>query len=64
MSDFFELNTGAAVIDVYDNVLEDHLAEYVQSMMMGLSWKYEYFSTFVCKFQDYSPLLVKCNSNF
>ena len=44
MTDFFELNTGAAVIDVYDNVLEDHLAEYVQSMMMGLSWKYEYSS--------------------
>lgn len=32
------------VIDVYDNVLEDHVAEYVQAQMKDLSWRYEYFS--------------------
>ena len=44
MTDFFELNTGAAVIDVYDNVLEDHVAEFVQLQMNELSWKYDYHS--------------------
>ena len=31
-------------MDVYDNVLEDHVSEFVQLQMNDLSWKYDYYS--------------------
>ena len=31
-------------IDVYDNVLEEHVVEFVHLQMQDLSWKYDYFS--------------------
>ena len=31
-------------MDVYDNVLEEHVAEFIQSQMNDLSWKYDYYS--------------------
>ena len=31
-------------MDVYDNVLEEHVAEFIQLQMNDLSWKYDYYS--------------------
>ena len=31
-------------LDVYDNVLESHAAEFIQFQMNDLTWKYDYFS--------------------
>ena len=31
-------------MDVYVDVLEDHVAEFVQLQMKDLSWKYDYYS--------------------
>ena len=31
-------------IDVFDNVLEEHVEEFVQLEMKALSWKYDYYS--------------------
>ena len=33
------------IIDVYDDVLEHHVAEYISMEMKELSWKYDYRST-------------------
>ena len=32
------------IVDIYDNVLEDHVAEYIHMKMKNLSWKYDYSS--------------------
>ena len=32
------------MIDVFDNVLEDHVSEFVQLQMNELSWNFDYFS--------------------
>jgi len=32
------------IIDIYDNVLEDHVAEYIHLEMKNLSWKFDYYS--------------------
>ena len=32
------------IIDIYDNVLEDHVAEYIHLEMKKLSWKFDYVS--------------------
>jgi Rps23 Pro-64 3,4-dihydroxylase Tpa1-like proline 4-hydroxylase len=33
-----------SVVDVYDNVLEDHVAEFIDMQMKELSWRYDYKS--------------------
>ena len=33
-----------SVVDVYDNVLEDHVAEFIDMQMKELSWRYDYRS--------------------
>ena len=30
------------IIDIYDNVLEDHVAEYIHLEMKKLYWKFDY----------------------
>ena len=30
------------IVDIYDNLLEDHVAEYIHMEMKNLSWKYDY----------------------
>ena len=32
------------IVDIYDNLLEDHVAEYIHMEMKNLSWKYDYHS--------------------
>ena len=32
------------IVDIYDNVLEDYVAEYIHMAMENLSWKYDYHS--------------------
>ena len=29
------------IVDIYDNVLEDYVAEYIHMAMENLSWKYD-----------------------
>ena len=33
-----------SVVDVYDKVLEPHVAEFVDMQMKDVSWKYDYHS--------------------
>jgi len=32
------------MINVYDNLLDDHVAEFIQLQLPDLSWKFDYFS--------------------